>query len=195
MAFELPPLRYSNDALAPHISAETIEFHHGKHHAGYVKNLNGLTEGKPTASKSLEDLIGTASGGIFNNAAQIWNHTFYWNSMKAEGGGSPEGDLLAAIEKDFGSFETFKETFKKTGLGRFGSGYVWLVLDGDTLAVRDTLNAGNPLTDGQTPILTADLWEHAYYIDHRNNRGAYLDAFLGSLINWAFAAENFAAAR
>jgi len=195
MAFELPPLPYSNDALAPHISAETIEFHYGKHHAGYVKNLNNLCEGKAEASQSLEELIKTTDGGIFNNAAQIWNHTFYWNSMCAGGGKAPSGELAAAIEKDFGSIDIFKAAFKKEGLSRFGSGYVWLVLDGEKLKIRSTQNAGNPLTDGQTPILTADLWEHAYYIDHRNDRGQYLEAFLGSLVNWSFAAENFAAAK
>jgi Fe-Mn family superoxide dismutase len=195
MAFELPPLPWSKDALAPHISPETIDYHYGKHHAGYVKKLNALTEGKPEAEKSLEELIRTADGGVFNNAAQIWNHTFYWKSMRPNGGGTPSGDLLSAIERDFGSFDAFKEAFKSTGLGRFGSGYVWLVLDGEKLVVRDTLNAGNPLTDGQVPLLTADLWEHAYYIDHRNDRGGYLDAFLGHLANWDFAAENLAGAR
>ncbi len=195
MAFELPPLPWSKDALAPHISPETIDYHYGKHHAGYVKKLNALTEGKPEAEKSLEELIRTADGGVFNNAAQIWNHTFYWKSMTPNGGGTPSGDLLSAIERDFGSFDAFKEAFKNTGLGRFGSGYVWLVLDGEKLVVRDTLNAGNPLTDGQVPLLTADLWEHAYYIDHRNDRGGYLDAFLAHLANWDFAAENLAGAR
>ncbi|MDF1562346.1 MAG: superoxide dismutase [Deltaproteobacteria bacterium] len=195
MAFELPPLRYANDALAPQISAETIEYHYGKHHTAYVNNLNKLTEGKPEAEKSLEELIKTSDGGVFNNAAQVWNHTFYWNSMKPGGGGAPEGELAAAIDKDFGSFDAFKEAFKTAGLGQFGSGWVWLVLDGDTLKVVKTPNAGNPLTDGQTPILTADVWEHAYYIDHRNNRGAHLDAFLNDLVDWGFAAENYAAAK
>jgi len=195
MAFELPPLPYAMDALAPHISAETLEFHYGKHHNGYVGKLNGLVEGKPEAEKSLVELIKTTDGGIFNNAAQIWNHDFYWHSMKASGGGAPSGDLAAAIDRDFGSFDAFKAEFKKVGMGRFGSGYVWLVLDGGTLKVRDTLNAGNPMTDGQAPILTSDLWEHTYYIDYRNDRGKYLDTFMDALVNWDFAAKNFDAAK
>ena len=195
MAFELPPLPYSMDALAPHISAETMEYHYGKHHAGYVKKLNALTEGKPEAEKSLEELIKTTEGGVFNNAAQVWNHDFYWKSMKPGGGGDPVGALADAIKEAFGSFDGFRDAFKKTGLGRFGSGYAWLVWKDGKLSVRDTLNAGNPITDGETPILTTDVWEHAYYIDHRNDRGAYLDVFLEKLVNWEFANENFEKAK
>ena len=190
MTFELKPLPYSNDGLSPHISAETLSFHHGKHHAGYVKNLNGLVAGTPDAEKNLETLIQTSGGGIFNNAAQIYNHDFYWNSMKPTGGGEPKGELLTAINGAFGSVATFKEQFKKTGLGRFGSGYVWLVMNDSELSIVDTLNAGSPLTSNQTPIITADLWEHSYYVDYRNDRGRYLQTFLDKLVNWDFAADN-----
>ncbi len=194
MSFQLSPLPYSGDALAPHISAETLSFHHGKHHAGYVKKLNGLVGGTPNAEKSLVEIITSASGGIFNNAAQIYNHDFYWNSMSPNGGGAPSGELLEAVNGGFGSVDGFLEQFKKVGLGRFGSGYVWLVLDGLELKVVDSVNAGNPLTEKQVPILTADLWEHSYYVDYRNDRGGYLDAFLSKLINWDFAAQNLAKA-
>ncbi len=194
MSFEHNPLPYSGDALSPHISAETLSFHHGKHHSGYVKKLNGMIGGTPYAEKSLTEIIKSADGGIFNNAAQIYNHDFYWNSMSPNGGGEPSGELLQAINSAFNSVDGFKEQFKKVGLGRFGSGYVWLVLDGLTLKIVDSVNAGNPMTDGQVPILTADLWEHSYYVDYRNDRGSYLDAFLSKLINWDFAAQNLAKA-
>ena len=191
MSFELPNLPYAKDALAPHISAETFDYHHGKHHQAYVNKLNALTEGKPEAGKSLEELIKTTEGGLFNQAAQVWNHTFFWNSMKPSGGGAPTGDLADAINRDFGSFDAFKEAFTKTAAGQFGSGWAWLVKDGDKLAVTSTANAGNPMTDGKTPILTLDVWEHAYYVDYRNARPKFIGAFLDSLVNWDFAAENF----
>ena len=190
MAFELPALPYSKDALAPHISAETLEYHHGKHHQAYVTNLNKLLEGKPEASKSLEEIIMSSDGGVFNNAAQVWNHTFYWNSMKPKGGGQPTGDLLAAINRDFGSFEKFKEEFSTAGATQFGSGWAWLVLQNGKLAVTKTPNADLPMKHGQKALLTMDVWEHAYYIDFRNARPKYIETFLTSLANWDFAAEN-----
>jgi len=192
MAFELPPLPYAKDALAPHISAETLEYHHGKHHAAYVTNLNKLIEGKPEANKSLEEIImGSEVGtGVFNNAAQVWNHTFYWSSMKPNGGGQPTGDLLSAINRDFGSFEKFKEEFANAGATQFGSGWAWLVLQNGKLAVTKTPNADLPMKHGQKALLTMDVWEHAYYIDYRNARPKYIETFLGSLANWDFALEN-----
>jgi Fe-Mn family superoxide dismutase len=190
MAFTLPALPYAKDALAPHISAETLEFHHGKHHNAYVTNLNKLTEGKPEASKSLEDIIMSSEGGVFNNAAQIWNHTFYWHSMKPNGGGQPTGDLLAAINRDFGSFDKFKEEFSNAAATQFGSGWAWLVLDKGKLAVTKTGNADLPMKHGQKALLTIDVWEHAYYIDFRNLRPKYIETFLTSLANWDFALEN-----
>ncbi|MCR9163834.1 MAG: superoxide dismutase [Nannocystaceae bacterium] len=191
MSFELPNLPYAKDALAPHISAETFDYHHGKHHQAYVNKLNTLTEGKPEANKSLEELIKSTEGGLFNQAAQVWNHTFFWNSMKPSGGGAPSGDLADAINRDFGSFDKFKEAFTKTAAGQFGSGWAWLVKDGDKLAVTSTSNAGNPMTDGKTPILTLDVWEHAYYVDYRNARPKFIEAYLENLVNWDFAASNF----
>ena len=191
MSFELPNLPYAKDALAPHISAETFDYHHGKHHQAYVTKLNALTEGKPEASKSLEELIKSTSGGLFNQAAQVWNHTFFWNSMKPSGGGAPSGDLADAINRDFGSFDKFKEAFSAAAAGQFGSGWAWLVKDGDKLAVTSTSNAGNPMTDGKTPILTLDVWEHAYYVDYRNARPKFIEAYLENLVNWDFAAANF----
>jgi superoxide dismutase, Fe-Mn family len=190
MAFELPPLPYAKDALAPHISAETLEYHHGKHHAAYVTNLNKLIEGKPEASKSLEEIIMSSDGGVFNNAAQVWNHTFYWSSMKPKGGGQPTGDLLAAINRDFGSFDKFKEEFANAGATQFGSGWAWLVLQNGKLAVTKTPNADLPMKHGQKALLTMDVWEHAYYIDYRNARPKYIETFLNSLANWDFALEN-----
>ncbi len=166
MAFTLPELPYSKDALAPHISAETLEFHHGKHHKAYVDKLNELTAGKPEASKSLEEVIMSAEGPMFN-AAQIWNHTFYWSSMKPAGGGQPTGDLAAAITRDFGSFDKFKEEFTQAGITQFGSGWAWLVLEGGKLKVTKTPNADLPMKHGQKALLTMDVWEHAYYIDYR----------------------------
>lgn len=192
MSFELPNLPYAKDALAPHMSAETFDYHHGKHHQAYVNKLNALTEGKDLANKSLEELIRTTEGGLFNQAAQVWNHTFFWNSMKPSGGGAPSGDLAAAIDRDFGGLDKFKEAFTGIAGGRFGSGWAWLVKNGDKLEVCNTINAGNPMTDGKTPILTLDVWEHAYYVDYRNARPKFIGAFLENLVNWDFAAKNFA---
>ena len=200
MAFTLPDLPYAKDALAPHISSETLDFHHGKHHATYVKNLNGLVEGTDMAPKSLEDIIQETAGkadkqGVFNNAAQIWNHTFYWQSMRPNGGGTPSGKLAEMIDRDFGSFDEFKDAFAKAGATQFGSGWAWLVLNGDKLEVRKTLNAETPLTEsGVTPLLTMDVWGHAYYLDYQNRRPDYISTFLDHLVNWEFAAENLAAA-
>ncbi len=190
MAFTLPELPYDKNALAPHITAETLEFHHGKHHNAYVTNLNKLLEGKPEANKSLEDIILSSEGGVFNNAAQIWNHTFYWSSMKPGGGGEPTGDLLAAINRDFGSFAKFKEEFTAAATTQFGSGWAWLVSDKGKLAVTKTGNADLPMKHGQKALLTIDVWEHAYYIDYRNLRPKYIETFLNHLANWDFASEN-----
>ncbi len=191
MPFTLPPLPYDKNALAPHISAETLDYHHGKHHKAYVDTLNKLTEGKPEASNSLEEIILSAEPGpLFNNAAQVWNHTFYWSSMKPGGGGAPTGDLLAAIDRDLGGLEKFKEAFTTAGTTQFGSGWAWLVLENNKLAVTKTPNADLPLKHGQKAILTMDVWEHAYYIDFRNARPKYIETFLSSLINWDFALEN-----
>ena len=193
MAFELPALPYAKDALAPHISAETLEFHHGKHHQTYVTNLNNLVPNTEFEGLSLEEIVLKSSGGIFNNAAQVWNHTFYWNSLAPNAGGQPTGALADAINATFGSFEKFKEEFTKTAITTFGSGWAWLVKNADgSLALVSTSNAGTPLTTGQTPLLTCDVWEHAYYVDYRNARPAYLEAFW-ALVNWDFAAKNFAA--
>ncbi len=193
MAFELPPLPYLKNALAPHMSEETLEFHHGKHHQTYVTNLNNLVPGTEFEGLSLEDIIKKSSGGIFNNAAQIWNHTFFWSCLSPNGGGEPTGALGNAIIRTFGSFEKFKEEFTKCAVTTFGSGWAWLVENKDgTLALVSTSNAGCPLTAGQTPLLTCDVWEHAYYIDHRNARPAFLEAFW-KLANWDFAAKNFSA--
>ena len=190
MKHELPPLPYAQDALQPTISTETLEYHYGKHHQAYVTNLNNLIEGTEFADLSLEDIIRKASGGIFNNAAQVWNHTFYWNSLSPQGGGNPEGALAEQINNTFGSIDAFKEQFSKAGATQFGSGWVWLVKKPDnSLAIYSTANADNPLTQGDTPLLTCDVWEHAYYIDYRNARPKYLEAFW-NLVNWEFAASN-----
>ena len=190
MEHTLPPLPYAMDALAPHISRETFEFHYGKHHATYVTNLNKLIPGTEFADASLEDIIKKASGPIFNNAAQVWNHTFYWNGLSPKGGGEPTGALAAAINKAFGSFAAFKEKLSNAAVTQFGSGWAWLVKNPDgSLAVEQTSNAGNPLKDGKKPILTIDVWEHAYYIDYRNARPTYVEAFW-KLVNWEFAAAN-----
>lgn len=192
MAFELPALPYPKNRLVPHISEETLEFHYGKHHQTYVTNLNNLVPGTEFEGMSLEEIIMKSSGPIFNNAAQVWNHTFYWNSLAPNAGGAPTGDLAAAIDAQFGSFEKFKEEFTKCAVTTFGSGWAWLVKNADgTLALVSTSNAGCPLTTGQKPLLTCDVWEHAYYIDFRNARPAYLEAFW-ALVNWDFAAANFA---
>jgi superoxide dismutase, Fe-Mn family len=191
MAFSLPPLPYDKNALAPHISAETLDYHHGKHHQAYVTNLNKALEGKPEANKSLEEVILASDGPVFNNAAQVWNHTFYWSSMKPNGGGQPAGDLADAIKRDFGSFEKFSEAFSNAAATQFGSGWAWLVLGKDKkLAVTKTPNADLPLKHGEKALLTIDVWEHAYYIDYRNARPKYIETFLKSLANWDFALEN-----
>lgn len=194
MAFELPTLPYEKTALEPHISAETLDFHHGKHHQTYVTKLNGLIEGTELADKSLEEIIKTSEGGVFNNAAQVWNHTFYWNSLSPNGGGEPTGELAAAINAKWGSFADFKAAFNDKAVNNFGSSWTWLVKLADgSLDIVNTSNAGTPITEESvTPLLTVDLWEHAYYIDYRNVRPNYLEGFW-ALANWDFAAENFAA--
>lgn len=186
----LPALPYDNNALEPHISAETIEFHYGKHHQTYVDKLNGLVPGTEFENASLEEIISKADGGVFNNAAQVWNHTFYWNCLSPNGGGEPSGDLANAINDAFGSFEEFKTAFTNSCVNNFGSGWTWLVKGADgKLEIVNTSNAANPMTDGKTPVLTCDVWEHAYYIDYRNARPKYLEAFW-NLVNWDFAAGN-----
>ncbi|WP_417468986.1 superoxide dismutase [Maricaulis sp.] len=201
MSFTLPALPYAQDALAPHISAETLDFHHGKHHAAYVTNLNKLLDGHALAGKSLEDVVKASAGqadmaGIFNNAAQVWNHTFYWSSMTPNGGGAPSGELASMIDRDFGSLDAFKTAFATAGATQFGSGWAWLVLKDGKLEIRKTGNAETPITEaGVTPLLTMDVWEHAYYVDFRNRRPDYIATFLDHLINWDFAAANLAAAK
>ncbi len=192
MSIELPTLPYEQDALEPHISAETLSFHYGKHHNTYVVKLNGLIGGTEFENKSLEEIVKTSSAGIFNNAAQIWNHTFYWNSLAPNAGGEPSGDLLAAIISNFGSFAEFKAKFTDSAINNFGSSWTWLVKNADgSLAIVNTSNAATPLTDeGVTPLITVDLWEHAYYIDYRNVRPDYLNGFW-ALANWDFAQANF----
>ncbi|MDF0535950.1 superoxide dismutase [Fe] [Shewanella yunxiaonensis] len=193
MAFELPALPYAKDALEPHISQETLEYHYGKHHNTYVVNLNKLIAGTENEAKSLEEIIKSATGGVFNNAAQVWNHTFYWNCLAPNAGGVATGPVADAIVAAFGSFEAFKEEFTKSATGNFGSGWTWLVKKADgSLAIQNTSNAGCPLTDGVTPVLTVDVWEHAYYIDYRNARPNYL-AHFWELVNWDFVNKNFAA--
>jgi len=193
MAFELPALPYEKNALEPHISAETLEYHYGKHHATYVTKLNGLVEGTDMASKSLEEIVKNSDGGVFNNAAQIWNHTFYWNSLSPAGGGEPSGALSDAINAKWGSFADFKAALNDKAVNNFGSSWTWLVKTADGgLDIVNTSNAATPLTDSSlTPLLTVDLWEHAYYIDYRNLRPKYLEGFW-ALVNWDFAAANFA---
>lgn len=194
MAFELPPLPYPQDALEPHISAETLEYHYGKHHKTYVDKLNGLVQGTEHEGKDLEEVVKSATGGVFNNAAQVWNHTFYWNCMSPNGGGEPAGALAEAINSAFGSFDKFKDEFNTNGANNFGSGWTWLVKNADgSVAIVNTSNAETPLTDSNvTPLLTADVWEHAYYIDYRNARPKYLEAFW-KLVNWDFVSKNFSA--
>ncbi|WP_258807073.1 superoxide dismutase [Fe] [Pseudidiomarina sp. CB1] len=193
MAFELPALPYEKNALEPHISAETLEYHYGKHHNAYVTKLNDAVKGTDMESKSLEDIIKSSSGGVFNNAAQVWNHTFYWHCLSPNGGGEPTGALADAINAAFGSFDKFKEEFNAQAAGNFGSGWTWLVKKADgSVAIVNTSNAETPLTDESvTPIMTVDVWEHAYYIDYRNARPNYLNAFW-NLVNWDFVAKNFA---
>jgi Fe-Mn family superoxide dismutase len=192
MAFELPALPFEQNALEPHISAETLEYHYGKHHKTYVDKLNGLVAGTDMESASLEDVIRKSEGGVFNNAAQIWNHSFYWNCLAPNGGGEPTGALAEAINAAFGSFAEFKEQFTNSAINNFGSGWTWLVQKADgSLAISNTSNAGCPLTEDVTPLLTVDVWEHAYYIDYRNARPKYMEAFW-NLVNWEFVAGNMA---
>ncbi len=197
MTFTLPPLPYAQNALEPHISANTLSFHYGKHHQAYVTNLNKLLEEKDSnlAKLSLEEIIKKTAGdsskaGIFNNAAQVWNHTFYWNSMKPNGGGEPKGALAEKITEDFGGYDKFKEAFKAAGAGQFGSGWAWLVSEKGTLKVTKTPNADLPMVHGQTALLTMDVWEHAYYLDYQNRRPDYITTFLDKLVNWDFAEAN-----
>ncbi len=195
MDFVVPPLPYSKDALEPVMKQETLEFHYEKHHKGYMTKLKAALEGKPEAEKSLEDVIRSSSGGVFNNAAQVYNHTFFWEGMKSGGGGAPgAGDVADLIQRDFGGFDKFRAEWIKVGAGRFGSGYVWLVLDGGKGKILDTPNAETPLTTQATPLLTTDVWEHAYYLDHRNNRNAFLEVYCDKLINWDFVAKNLKSA-
>ena len=192
MQHQLPALPYALDALQPHISKETLEFHYGKHHQAYVTNLNNLVKGTEFENMSLEDIIRKSKAGIFNNAAQIWNHTFYWHSLSPKGGGKPAGDLAKAIDAKFGSFDEFKKQFSAAAVGTFGSGWAWLIKNADgTVAIESTSNAATPLTTDKKPLLTCDVWEHAYYIDYRNRRPDYVGAFW-NLVNWEFAAKNFA---
>jgi Fe-Mn family superoxide dismutase len=191
MAHELPALPYEKNALEPVISAETNEYHYGKHHQTYVNNLNNLIPGTEFEAMSLEDIVTKSSGGIFNNAAQVWNHSFYWNCLSPNGGGEPSGALAEAINAKFGSFDAFKEAFSKSAATNFGSGWTWLVKTADGgVDIHNTSNAGNPLTEGLTPLMTVDVWEHAYYVDYRNARPKYLEAIWGK-INWDFVASNF----
>lgn len=193
MAFELPALPYAKDALAPHISEETLDFHYGKHHQTYVTKLNGLVPGTEFEGKDLEDVVKTSSGKVFNNAAQIWNHTFYWHCLSPEGGGEPTGAAAEAINSAFGSFEKFKDAFDDAAVNNFGSGWTWLVKKADgSVEITSTSNAETPLTDSSvTPLLTVDVWEHAYYIDYRNSRPNYMEAFW-KLVNWDFVNQNMA---
>ena len=192
MAIDLPALPYARDALAPHISAETIDYHYGKHHQAYVTNLNNLIKGTENENLDLVTISKKAQGGVFNNAAQIWNHTFYWNSLSPKGGGEPEGKLADAIKKGFGGFAQFKEEFSKTAVGTFGSGWAWLVQRADgSLGLVSTSNAATPITGSDRPLLTCDVWEHAYYIDYRNARPKYVEAFW-NLVNWEFATSQMA---
>ncbi|KPJ67774.1 MAG: superoxide dismutase [Coxiella sp. DG_40] len=186
MSFKLPDLPFPKDSLAPYLSQETIEYHYGKHHRGYIEKLNKIIEGKAEENKSLEEIIKTASGGLFNNAAQAWNHNFYWNCLSAKAKKRPGGKLSKMIDKAFGSFEEFKSKFKESALSNFGSGWTWLVKKSNgNLEIINTSNAGNPITNGDKPLLTCDVWEHAYYIDYRNERGKYLDNFW-NIVNWDF---------
>jgi Fe-Mn family superoxide dismutase len=192
MSFQLPELPFSPDALAPHMSAETFEFHHGKHHNAYVTNLNKLIDGTPNADKSLAEIIMSSDGGLFNNAAQHFNHSFFWNCLSPNGGGVPSGELSAAIDRDFGSFDAFKEKFVTAAATQFGSGWGWLVEKDGKLDVISTANADLPMKHGAKALLTVDVWEHAYYIDYRNARPKFLEVFMDELVNWDFVATNLA---
>lgn len=192
MTFHLPELPYAMNALEPHISQETLEYHYGKHHKAYVDKLNGLVSGTEFENASLEEIITKASGGLFNNGAQVWNHTFYWNCLAPQGGGEPNGALMDTIKRTFGSFTDFKEKFSQSASTLFGSGWAWLVKNPDSsLDIVAASNAGNPLREGKTPLLTCDVWEHAYYIDYRNARPKYIESFW-KLVNWDFVAKNLA---
>ena len=192
MEHPLPPLPYAVDALSPHLSKETFEYHYGKHHQAYVNNLNNLIKGTEFETLGLEDIVKKSSGGIFNNAAQVWNHSFFWSSMKPAGGGEPKGALADAIARKWGSFAAFKEAFAKSAVGNFGSGWTWLVKKGDgSVDLVNTSNAATPLTTADRALLAIDVWEHAYYIDYRNARPKFVETFLNSLANWDFAAKNF----
>jgi Fe-Mn family superoxide dismutase len=192
MTYHLPKLPYAINALEPHISQETLEYHYGKHHQAYVDKLNGLVPGTEFENASLEEIITKASGAIFNNGAQVWNHTFYWNCLAPQGGGEPNGALMDAIKQKFGSFAEFREKFSQSAITLFGSGWAWLVKNPNgSLDIIGTSNAGNPLTEGKLPLLTCDVWEHAYYIDYRNARPKYIESFW-KLVNWDFAAKNLA---
>ncbi len=192
MAFELPPLPYEKDALAPYISAETLDYHHGKHHNAYVTNLNGLIEGTDHADASLEDIITSSDGGLFNNAAQVWNHTFYWNCMAPGGGGEPTGEVADAIGSAFGSYDAFREQFTTAAKTQFGSGWAWLVDAGSGLEIMKTANADLPMAHSAKALLTIDVWEHAYYVDYRNARPDYIETFMNSLLNWDHVAAQMA---
>ena len=197
MAYTLPPLPYAETALEPHISAQTLSFHYGKHHQTYVTNLNKLIEGTDMAAMALEDIIKRAAkdsalSGVFNNAAQVWNHTFYWHCMKPNGGGTPTGKIAELIDRDFGSFDAFKEQFKQAAISQFGSGWAWLVHKDHKLSIMKTGNADLPLAHDATALLTCDVWEHAYYLDYQNRRPDYVETFLQQLVNWDFANENLA---
>jgi Fe-Mn family superoxide dismutase len=193
MAFELPTLPYAQDALAPHISAETLEYHYGKHHKTYVDNLNKLVDGTDNASKSLEEIIMSSEAGLFNNSAQVWNHTFFWNCLTPNGGGAPTGELADRINSSFGSYEDFKAQITEAGLTQFGSGWAWLVEDGSGLAIMKTPNADLPMKHSAKALFTIDVWEHAYYIDYRNARAKFIEVVLDNLVNWDFVAANLAA--
>ncbi len=199
MAFQLPALPYARNALAPHISENTLNFHYGKHHQAYVDNLNKLVAGTPLEKASLEEVIRESHGktpGVFNNSAQVWNHTFYWHSMKPKGGGQPTGKVADAINKDFGDYEAFKKAFAEAGATQFGSGWAWLVVNKGKLEVRKTGNAETPITElGVTPLVTMDVWEHAYYLDFMNARPKYIETFLNELVNWDFANQNLSDAK
>ncbi len=194
MQHQLPALPFAPDALAPHMSRETLEFHHGKHHQAYVTNLNNLIKGTEFESLGLEEIIRKApAGGVFNNAAQVWNHSFFWNCLSPDGGGEPAGALRAGIDARWGSFAAFKEAFHKSAVGNFGSGWTWLVRKADgSLDIVNTANAGTPLTTADKPLLTVDVWEHAYYVDYRNRRPDFVTTFLDKLANWGFAQSQFA---
>jgi Fe-Mn family superoxide dismutase len=192
MAFELPPLPWAEDALAPHISAETIEYHYGKHHKTYVDNLNKAVDGTPDADLSLEDIILKADGPLFNNSAQVWNHTFFWNGLSPNGGGQPTGAVADAINASFGSYDEFRTQITQAGITQFGSGWAWLIDNNGTLEVTKTANADLPLKHGQKALWTIDVWEHAYYIDYRNARPKFIDVVLDNLVNWDFVNQNLA---